>query len=110
RPEKTPARQGRGMSHRQSTNPRAYPPTLPSILRSRTMRFLQAVILLAFLSVVLLFAAQNTQPITVHFLDKGLDAPVALLIVGVYLLGMLTGWTVVAFLRRSIRRVSEPRD
>jgi hypothetical protein len=32
--------------------------------------------------------------------------------VGVYLLGMLAGWTVVAFVSRSIHRVTErgPRD
>jgi hypothetical protein len=37
--------------------------------------------------------------------------PVALLAIAAYLLGMVSGWTVVAFVRRSLRRVSEqPRD
>jgi Na+(H+)/acetate symporter ActP len=32
-------------------------------------------------------------------------------IVAVYFLGMLSGWTVVAFVRRSLRKVGEyPRD
>ena len=34
-------------------------------------------------------------------------APVALVIVAVYFLGMLSGWTLVAFVRRSLRRIEE---
>lgn len=71
------------------------------------MRYVQAAILLVFLAAVGLFAAQNMQAITVKFLGWSISAPVALLAVAVYLLGMLTGWTVIAFLRRSIHRVSE---
>ncbi|AGA24710.1 lipopolysaccharide assembly protein LapA domain-containing protein [Singulisphaera acidiphila] len=71
------------------------------------MRYVQAAILLVFLAAVGLFAAQNMQAITVKFFGWSISAPVALLAVAVYLLGMLTGWTVIAFLRRSIHRVSE---
>lgn len=74
------------------------------------MRYLQAVVLLIFLGAVGIFAVQNMQAITVRFLDRSLSAPVALLAVAIYFLGMLTGWTVVAFLRRSINRVSQPAD
>jgi len=71
------------------------------------VRLLLALPLLAFLGAVGLFAAQNTQAITVRFWDRSATAPVALLAVGAYLLGMLSGWNVVAFVRRSLRRVSE---
>jgi lipopolysaccharide assembly protein A len=71
------------------------------------MRFIQAVVLLAFLVAVAVFAFQNTQVVTVQLFDRTVAAPVALTVVAVYLLGMLSGWTVVAFLGRSIRRVSE---
>jgi uncharacterized integral membrane protein len=71
------------------------------------MRLIQAVILLAFLGAIGIFAMQNTQPLTVRFLNWRLTSSVALLAVGVYLLGMLTGWTVVAFVTRSLRRVTE---
>lgn len=71
------------------------------------MRYVQAAMLLVFLAAVGLFAVQNLQTITVKFLSWSLSAPVALLAVAVYLLGMLTGWTVIAFLRRTIHRVSE---
>jgi lipopolysaccharide assembly protein A len=74
------------------------------------MRFIQAVILLAFLGAVGIFAVQNTQAVTVEFLKWSVTAPVAFLTIVVYLLGMLTGWTVVSFLSRSIRRVTEPRE
>ena len=73
------------------------------------MRFVQAIILLAFLGTVGIFAVQNTSVITVRFLNGAVSAPVALISVSAYLLGMLTGWTVVAFVTRSVRRVTERR-
>ena len=75
------------------------------------MRFIQAVLFLVFLGAVGLFAVQNTRSVTVDFWTWHLTAPVALVIVAVYFLGMLSGWTVVAFVRRSLRRVAErPRE
>jgi uncharacterized integral membrane protein len=76
------------------------------------MRFIQGVLLLIFLGAVAIFAFQNNQTITVSFLNWRTPYPisVALLSVAAYLLGMLSGWTVVAFLRRSIRKVSEHQD
>ena len=70
------------------------------------MRFIQALIFLAFLGIVGLFAVQNTQLISINFWSWKLSGPVAILIIGVYLLGMLSGWTVVAFVMRSLRRVT----
>jgi uncharacterized integral membrane protein len=71
------------------------------------MRFIQAVLFLAFLLAVGLFAFQNTDTITVRFWTWQATGPVALVIVAVYVLGMLSGWTVVGFVRRSLRRVEE---
>jgi len=71
------------------------------------MRFIQAVVFLAFLLAIGIFAAQNTGMITVSFLAWSLAQPVALVIVAVYFLGMLSGWTVVAFMRRSLRQVTQ---
>ncbi len=74
------------------------------------MRFILGVILLAFLAVVGIFAVQNNQPVRLVFLNRSANTTLALLTVGVYFLGMLSGWNVVAFLRRSINSVtSEPR-
>ncbi|MCA1686158.1 MAG: LapA family protein [Planctomycetia bacterium] len=75
------------------------------------LRFIFGVILLAFLAAVGIFAVQNTQVIKVQFLNLALTAPVALMAVAVYFLGMLSGWTVVGFLRSSINRVTaDPRS
>jgi lipopolysaccharide assembly protein A len=71
------------------------------------MRYLQAIVFLAFLAAVGIFAAQNTSLITVKFLTWSVSQPVAILTVAVYVLGMLSGWTVVAFMRRSIREVTQ---
>jgi putative membrane protein len=74
------------------------------------MKSFQAIVFLVFLIAVLLFAVQNTQPVTVNFLSWGITGPIAFLIVAVYVLGMLSGWTVVAFVRRSLRRVTERHE
>jgi lipopolysaccharide assembly protein A len=72
------------------------------------MRSILAVILLAFLVTIGIFAVQNTQAVEVRFLNWILNAPFALLAIGIYLAGMLSGGSVVAFLRRSIARVASP--
>ncbi len=71
------------------------------------MRYLQAVVFLAFLLAIGVFAVQNRNVITVNFWTWNLSQPVALLSVVVYVLGMLSGWTVVAFVRGSVRGVTE---
>jgi len=73
------------------------------------MRFLQVLMLLVFLFALFVFALQNTQPVAVRFLGWSVSAPVPFLIIVVYVLGMLSGWTVFSFLGRSIRRAAEHR-
>ena len=70
------------------------------------MRYLQAIIFVALLVVTLIFAVQNTGMITVSFLNWKLSQPAALFLVVVYILGMLSGWTVLAFVRGSLRQVA----
>jgi lipopolysaccharide assembly protein A len=71
------------------------------------MRIIQAILFLVFLGAVGLFAVQNTRSVTVEFWTWEVTGPVAAVVVAVYLLGMVSGWTVVAFVRRSLRRVGE---
>jgi hypothetical protein len=71
------------------------------------MRFIQAILLVAFLGAILIFAWQNSQTVMISFLNRGITARNALVIVAVYLLGTLTGWTVVSYLRRSIQKVTQ---
>ena len=70
------------------------------------MRYLTTFVLLVFLGAVAVFALQNTQSVKVNFLNWSLTAPVAFLTIGVYLIGMLSGWNVVTFLRRSLKQVT----
>jgi len=72
-----------------------------------TMRVIYMLILLVLLGAIGIFALQNRETITLQYLDRSVACPLALLIAIVYLLGMVSGWTVVGFLRRSLRRVSE---
>jgi uncharacterized integral membrane protein len=72
------------------------------------MRVIQAIIVLTFLGAIGLFALQNMDAITVTFWTWKATGPVALLTIAVYLLGMVSGGTVVSFFRRSLQRVSQP--
>ncbi len=71
------------------------------------MRYLQAIVFLTFLCAIGVFAVQNRDVITVNFLKWNLSEPIAFVTVAVYVLGMLSGWTVVAFVRGSFRRIAE---
>ena len=71
------------------------------------MRVIYFLILLAVLGAIGVFALQNQEVITLKYLDRSVSCAASLLIGIVYLLGMVSGWTVVGVLRRSLRRVSE---
>ena len=71
------------------------------------MRVVYTLILLLLLGVIGIFALQNRETITLQYLDRSVACPLALLVGIIYLLGMVSGWTVVGFLHRSLRRVSE---
>jgi lipopolysaccharide assembly protein A len=73
------------------------------------MRFVYLFILLLALAAVVVFAVQNNETITLHYLDRSITCALPLLIAIVYLLGMVSGWTVIGLLRRSLRRVTERR-
>jgi uncharacterized membrane protein YciS (DUF1049 family) len=73
------------------------------------MRFFYFLVLLAILVAVGVFAWQNQGPVTLYYLDRDLTCSLSLLIGAVYLLGMLSGWTVLGFLKRSVQRVTEYR-
>jgi putative membrane protein len=71
------------------------------------MRVIQAILFLIFLGAIGLFAVQNREVITISFWDRKIDSSIALMAIVAYVLGMLSGWTVVAFVRRSLRKVRE---
>jgi uncharacterized integral membrane protein len=73
------------------------------------MRWFYLLILLVIVAAVVVFAVQNNGDVKLRYWDRELTTSLALLIGAVYLLGMLSGWTVVGFLKRTVQRVTERR-
>lgn len=71
------------------------------------MRGFYFLILVVFLGIITLFAIQNQEEISIRYLDRSILVPLSLLVAAVYLLGMVSGWTVVGIIRRSLHRVLE---
>jgi lipopolysaccharide assembly protein A len=71
------------------------------------MRFISLLLLVAFVSAVAVFAAQNQQDVALNFLNGSVIASLAVVVGITYVLGMLSGWSVIGILRRSLRRVAE---
>jgi putative membrane protein len=63
------------------------------------MRYAYIGLIVAFTALVLLFKFQNLETVTVSLFSSSLTLPVSFLVVGIYLLGMLTGGFVLALLR-----------
>jgi uncharacterized integral membrane protein len=72
------------------------------------MRWINIAVSVIFVAAVLIFAIQNFQSVTVAFLSLRMSAPLALLIVVIYLLGMVTGGSVWALMRRAIEGSHRP--
>jgi uncharacterized membrane protein YciS (DUF1049 family) len=73
------------------------------------MRFLYFLILVIVVAAVVVFAVQNNESITLQYLNRSLSTTVPILIAAVYVLGMVSGWTVIGFLTRSLRGVTQRR-
>jgi uncharacterized integral membrane protein len=68
------------------------------------MRWIHIVVVALFVVATLVFVIQNFEIVTLTFLGFSARAPLALLIAIFYLLGMATGGSLFALLRRSIAR------
>ncbi len=73
-------------------------------------RLFYLLVLLVLVSAVAAFAYQNAGVVDVRFLTWATSAPVAAVTGAAYLLGMVSGWTVVGIFRRSLRRTTERQD
>jgi uncharacterized integral membrane protein len=71
------------------------------------MRFLCFLFLVAFAGAVGIFIYQNQHDVTVTFLNWHLTHNIALVVGASFVLGMLSGWSIVGMLRRSVSRASE---
>jgi uncharacterized integral membrane protein len=66
-------------------------------------------VLLVFVAAVVLFCIQNFGAVSVTYLGWSVRLPLPLLVLMIYLLGMVSGWGLLSFLRRSIRLATDRR-
>jgi lipopolysaccharide assembly protein A len=64
------------------------------------MRYVSGTLAILLLLVVVVFSLQNREPVSLAFLVWSLSIPKVFLILGTYVLGMLSGWGLVALLKR----------
>jgi lipopolysaccharide assembly protein A len=67
------------------------------------MRWVCLIIVVVFVAAMILFGIQNRQMVTISFLGFGLRAPLAILTAIAYVLGGVTGGSLYALLRKSVR-------
>jgi uncharacterized integral membrane protein len=68
------------------------------------MRWVDLAVIILFALATLIFAVQNLEAVTVSFLGFESTAPLAVLTILVYILGALTGGSLLALLRKSYER------
>lgn len=74
------------------------------------MRWFYLVLLLAIVAIIVVFAFQNNEHTTVQLFGRSLTAPLSWFFVAVYFLGMWSGGTVVAFVKRAYRKATENKQ
>ena len=74
------------------------------------MRWLYLIVIIVFVAAIVLFAIQNLGLVTMSFLGFGVRAPLAVLAVIVYVLGAITGGSLLALLRRSVQATRSMRS
>lgn len=71
------------------------------------MRIIHAATLLLLAAAVVVFCVQNLETVSVRFLGWGVGLPFPILVVLVYVLGMITGGSLLSFVRRSLRKATQ---
>ncbi len=65
------------------------------------MKYVTGTIAVVLLILIVIFAVQNRDAVDVTFLAWSASTPKVLLILGTYVLGMLSGWGLVELLKRA---------
>ena len=66
------------------------------------MKYVSAAVAIILLIIVLVFSIQNWAEVEVNFFWWSMSTPKVFLILGTYLLGMVTGWGLVELAKRAI--------
>ena len=67
------------------------------------MRWIHITIIAVFVIVTLIFAIENLEIVVMSFLGFSARVPLALLVAIIYIVGMVTGSSLLALLRRSVQ-------
>jgi uncharacterized integral membrane protein len=68
------------------------------------MRYVYMTMMMLIVVLIVIFTVQNLQTVTIVFLSSSMTIPLSVLVFLVYLLGMLTGGVVMAFVRLLMRK------
>ena len=82
------------------SDPAAAAPAFPA---GSTMRWIYLAVIAAVAAATLIFALQNLQSVTISFLGLSISAPLAVLVIVIYLIGMATGGSAWALLRWAVQ-------
>jgi uncharacterized integral membrane protein len=74
------------------------------------MRWLHTTVIAVLAIIVLAFAVQNFQSTTISLLNLELSAPLAVIVVIAYLLGMLTGGSAASLFRWAVSEATKRTD
>jgi uncharacterized integral membrane protein len=74
------------------------------------MRWVYLVLLLVIATAIVVFIIQNDGNETVMFFNQKITAPLSLIFVVIYFLGMWSGGTVVGFFKRAYHHATEPEQ
>ena len=66
------------------------------------MRWLYLAIVVLFVAALIIFVFQNTESVSVSFLNGAITLPLAVVVFVVYVLGAMTGGSLYGLLRRSV--------
>jgi uncharacterized integral membrane protein len=66
------------------------------------MRWFHMAVICMFVAALIIFAVQNLHIVTISFLGFSAEVRLAILAAGIYLLGTVTGGSLLALLRQSI--------
>jgi lipopolysaccharide assembly protein A len=75
----------------------------PLVKSEAVMRWVYLIIVIVFVAAIVIFVVQNREMATMSFLGLGVRAPLAIFAVIVYVLGAITGSSLYALLRKSVR-------
>jgi lipopolysaccharide assembly protein A len=71
------------------------------------MRLLSALFLIVLLTALGVLAYQNNRETPVRVFDRQWDVPLPLMVLVTYVLGMISGWSVLHLVKRSWQRATE---